>query len=67
MKLPIIKSEVELREEWLVIGKENIDSRMVYFFQSMDFPDVIQIKISVSLTHRNPEQEAWRILGETVR
>lgn len=67
MEYPKLKSEEELRNEWTITAKDHVGSRMVFFFGSKDFPDVVTVKIAVSRTHRNPESEAWRVLGETVK
>lgn len=57
----------DLKKDWHIAAVDREGARFLYTFSSELFPDILEIRISVSCTFQNPEETAWRILGETVK
>lgn len=61
------RSKEQLEKEWKLIEIDNVGSRLVYFFDSVLFGEQQRIRISVSRTFANPEEQAWKQLDEIVK
>lgn len=56
-----------IKQDWRIAAVDREGARFLYTFSSELFPDIVEVKISVSSTFRNPEETAWKILSETVK
>lgn len=61
------RSKEELSQDWVLSGKDHVSSRMVFFFDLKGSNGERQVRISVSRTFQDPEQEAWERLDEIVK
>lgn len=66
-KCVVMIRETELKEDWQIVAIDHVGTRIVYFFESQLFPDVVQVRITVSRIFADSESQAWKILSETVK
>jgi hypothetical protein len=57
----------QLKTDWVIAGTDHVGSRKVFFFNQVGTEGEIQIRISVSNSFRDPEQQAWHLLGDIVK
>jgi hypothetical protein len=56
-----------LKTDWVIAGTDHVGSRKVFFFNQAHHDGEIQIRIAVSNSFRDPEQQAWYLLDDTVK
>ena len=61
------RSKEELSKDWVLSGKDYVSSRMVFFFDLKGSNGEQQVRIAVSRTFRDPEEQAWARLDELVK
>ena len=61
------RSKEELSQDWVLSGKDHVSGRMVFFFDLKGSNGEKQIRIAVSNTFRDPEEQAWAYLDELVK
>lgn len=61
------RTKEELQLEWKLTDIDHVGSRVLFFFQSVEYGDSCEVRVVVSRTHKDPEAYAWEILDNTVK
>lgn len=61
------RKKEELQQEWTLNDIDYVGSRIIFFFQSVEYGNSREVRIIVSRIQRDSEDYAWEMLDETVK